>query len=213
MRSLEVNRDVLMKTTEPVAQAVHLGPKRTDIAFMVFMVGLLIFVSWLTTINYQEGMKTEVAKRNGEAWVEWLSQTGAQRFEPGFANPACAGAKAAPAPTTASATDPAQPGEKSPAQGTWGACFAYIQSQTPLKDLVNTFFDKPPHFISQCDKGDRSTTGAIVLENLVPTPAGSAIPVVVKPLSETDVITGKIQIRVTVCDKGGYPIKISEIEF
>lgn len=202
-----------MKTTETVAQAVHTGPKGTDMAFMVFLVGLLIFVSWLTTINYQEGMKTEVAKRNGEAWVAWLSQTGVQRFEPGFANTACAGAAATPVPATTAATAPTKPEGAAPAQGTWGACLAYTQSQTPLKDLVNTFFDKPPHFISQCDKGDRSTTGAIVLENLVPTPAGSAIPVVVKPLSETDVITGKMQIRVTVCDKGGYPIKISEIEF
>jgi len=200
-----------MKTTEPVAQAVHLGPKRMDIAFMVFMVGLLIFVSWLTTINYQEGMKTEVAKRNGEAWAAWLSQTGAQRFEPGYANTACAGATATPVPATASATDPTKPTEGTPAQGTWGACFAYIQSQTPLKDLVNTFFDKPPHFISQCDKGDRSTTGAIVLENLVPTPAGSAIPMVVKPLAESDAITGKSKSGSQFATKGATPSKFPRL--
>jgi hypothetical protein len=196
-----------MNTNETVTPPVHTGPQRMDIVFMIFMLGMLVFVCWLTTINYQEGMKTEVAKRNGEAWVEWLTETGTKRFQPELANSPCAGS------TSTSATAPADAASAAPLKGTWGACVAYIQTQTPLKDLVNKFFDKPPHFIAQCDKGDRSTTGAIVLENMIPTPAGSAIPVVIKPLTDADVITGKMQIRVTVCDKGGYPIKISELEF
>lgn len=193
MRSREVNREALMNPTESDIKAAPSGLSGTDMAFMGLMGVLLIFVAWLTTINYQEGMKTEAAKRNGEAWVEWLTETGTQRFSADFTPAACAGG-AAP-------------------NSTWGPCFAHIQSKTDLGNLVNTFFNKPPHFIAQCDKGNRSTTGAIVLENLVATPAGSAIPFVVKPLEETDSIVGKVQIRVTVCDKGGYPIKIAELEF
>jgi hypothetical protein len=36
---------------------------------------------------------------------------------------------------------------------------------------------------------------------------------VVNPLKEEDAIDSKLQIRVTVCDKGGYPIKVGELEF
>ena len=67
--------------------------------------------------------------------------------------------------------------------------------------------------VEKCDKSDLSTRGAISLSNLVSTPLGSAVPVVISPLKEGDAIDGKLQIRVTVCDKGGYPIKIGELEF
>jgi len=181
-----------MTTTDAVNEPVKTGMNAYDMAFVALMACLMVFVFWLTTVNYQEGMKTEVAKRNGEAWVEWLTTAGTTRFNDGFEHAPCAG-KAEP--------------------GTWGECAAYIQTQTSLKGLVNTFFDKPPELIEKCNKEDRSTTGAVVIENLVATPAGSAIPLIVKPLANEDLITSKLQLRITVCDKGGYPIKISEFEF
>jgi len=52
-----------------------------------------------------------------------------------------------------------------------------------------------------------------MLEKIVATPPGSAIPFVNSPLTESDQIDQKMQIRVTVCDKGAYPIRISELEF
>lgn len=182
----------LMTTKEAESQPVKTGMNAYDMAFVALMAGLMVFVFWLTTVNYQEGMKTEVAKRNGEAWVEWLTTAGTARFNGDFEHAPCSG-KAEP--------------------GTWGECAAYIKTQTGLKSLVNTFFDKPPELIAACNKDDRSTTGAVVIENLIATPAGSAIPVVVKPLADEDLITAKLQLRITVCDKGGYPIKISEFEF
>lgn len=181
-----------MNTSNTSPAPVNTGPNAYDIGFMVLMALLMVFVFWLTTVNYQEGMKTELAKRNGEAWVEWLTTAGTTRFDEGYKDAPCSG-KAEP--------------------GTWGECASYIKTQTPLKGLVNTFFDKPPELIAACNKEDRSTTGAIVIENLVATPPGSAVPVIVKPLADEDLITSKLQLRVTICDKGGYPIKVSEFEF
>jgi hypothetical protein len=182
----------MMNSTEFKAEPVRTGPNAYDIGFMVLMALLMVFVFWLTTMNYSEGMKTEVAKRNGEAWAEWLTTAGTKRFEDDFEHAPCAG-KAEP--------------------GTWGDCVAFSKSQSELTSLVNTFFDKPPDLIAACNKEDLSTTGGIVFDNLVATPPGSAIPVIVKPLTEDDLITAKLQLRITVCDKGGYPIKISEFEF
>jgi hypothetical protein len=36
---------------------------------------------------------------------------------------------------------------------------------------------------------------------------------VVNPLTPADAIDSKLQIRIIVCDKGGYPIKVGEVEF
>jgi hypothetical protein len=55
--------------------------------------------------------------------------------------------------------------------------------------------------------------GAILLEDLMPTPPGSATPFVASQLLETDAIDYKMQLRLSVCDKGGYAIKIAEFEF
>ena len=181
-----------MTTPDAGNEPLKKGMNAYDMAFVALMALLMVFVFWLTTVNYQEGMKTETAKRNGEAWVEWLTTAGTTRFNDGFEHTPCAGQAQA---------------------GTWGECAAYIQTQTSLKSLVNTFFDKPPELIEKCNKDDRSTTGAVVIENLVGTPAGSAIPVIVKPLTDEELISSKLQLRITVCDKGGYPIKISEFEF
>jgi len=60
---------------------------------------------------------------------------------------------------------------------------------------------------------DRGLMGALVLERLTPTPPGSAVPVVVEPLLPTDSIKETLNLRVSVCDKGAYPIKIGETDF
>jgi hypothetical protein len=55
--------------------------------------------------------------------------------------------------------------------------------------------------------------GAVVLEKLIPTPPGSAVPVINSQLIDSDPIDQKLQLRLSVCDKGSYPVKIGEFEF
>jgi hypothetical protein len=170
------------------------------------MVFVVVAVIWLGRFNFSQGQHIEDAKSNGEAWVAWLTEAGTKRMEAGFEPKACAGGvkPEKPADGAAATAKPA---------GTWGACLAYLQSESELKGLVNTFFDKPLHVVEKCDKSDLSSRGAISFNNLVATPPGSAVPLVVNPLKEEDAIDGKLNIRVTVCDKGGYPIKVGELEF
>lgn len=172
--------------------------------FLFLMALILVAVTWLGIINFKEGRKTEDAKSNGEAWVAWLTEQGTQRFEADYKIEACKGGSV---PTG----DPAK--SDTPVLGTWGACLDYIMKNTELKDQNNTFLNKPPHLIEKCIPSDLSTSGAIVIEDLKPTPAGSAIPFVGSQLVETDPIDYKMQLRVSVCDKGGYAIKVAEFEF
>ena len=177
------------------------GTTSSDKLFLGFLVLIIAAVTWLGVVNYKEALKVEDAKSNGEAWVAWLTETGTTRFEPDTKHVACKGGIKPPADA------------KADTPGTWGACLAYILAETELKDQVNTFFNKAPHFVAACDPKDRTLMGAILLEDLMPTPPGSATPFVASQLLETDSIDYKMQLRLSVCDKGGYAIKITEFEF
>ena len=191
----------MASSKDHTTESQHLGPNTTDKLFLVVMALIVMAVTWLGIINYKEALKTETAKSNGEAWVAWLTEAGTTRFEPNTPHPACKGGVKPPADA------------KAGAPGTWGACLAHIMETTDLKDQINTFFDKAPHFVAACVPSDRTLMGAILLEDLMPTPPGSATPFVATQLVENDAIDYKMQLRLSVCDKGGYPIKVAEFEF
>jgi hypothetical protein len=150
----------------------------------------------LGTLTFKEGLHVENAKQNGEAWMNWLAQAGPERMSETYEPQACAGTKVA---------------DKT--SNTWGDCMNYLRNHSQLKNLVNSFSNQPLHVVEKCNKSDLSTRGAISFNNIVSTPVGSAVPTVITPLIEATPIDSKLLIRITVCDKGGYPIKVGEIEF
>jgi hypothetical protein len=80
------------------------------------LVVVVILVTWLGIKNYDEAVKTERAKANGEAWVTWLTETGLERGNKDFKLSGCkSGVK---------------PDEDNKV-GTWGSCLEDIMSQTP----------------------------------------------------------------------------------
>jgi len=191
----------MASSTDHTPNSQHLGPTTTDYIFVVFLAVVVVAVTWLGIINYKEALKTEVSKSNGEAWVAWLTETGTTRFDAANQHPACKGGVKPPADA------------KAGAPGTWGACLAHILETTDLKDQINPFFNVAPHFVAACVPSDRTLMGAILLEDLMPNPPGSATPYVATQLIEADPIDYKMQLRLSVCDKGGYAIKVAEFEF
>jgi hypothetical protein len=191
----------MASSSDHTSENQHLGPTTADKFFLAFLVVIVVAVTWLGVVNYKEALKTETSKSNGEAWVAWLTEAGTQRFEADTQLTACKGG----VKPTADA--------KANAPGTWGACLAHILANTDLKDQINPFFNVAPHFVAACVPSDRTLMGAILLEDLMPTPPGSATPFVASQLLETDAIDYKMQLRLSVCDKGGYAIKVAEFEF
>ena len=191
----------MASSTDHNSEHQQLGTNSADKLFLIFIVVVVAAVTWLGVVNYKEALKVEDAKSNGEAWVAWLTETGTTRFEADSQHAACKGGVKAPADA------------KADTPGTWGVCLAHILANTELKDQINTFFNKPPHFVAACDPKDRTLMGAILLEDLMPTPPGSATPFVASQLLETDSIDYKMQLRLSVCDKGGAAIKVAEFEF
>jgi hypothetical protein len=191
----------MASSTDQTSEHTNLGPTTADKLFLMFLLLIVAAVTWLGVVNYKEALKVETSKSNGEAWVAWLTETGTTRFEADSQHPACKGG-----------VKPAA-GAKAGTAGTWGACLAHIMATTDLKDQINPFFNATPHFVAACVPTDRTLMGAILLEDLMPTPPGSATPFVASQLVEEDPIDYKMQLRLSVCDKGGYAIKVAEFEF
>jgi hypothetical protein len=169
-------------------------PNLGDTLFLIFLGCMLVLVAWVGVLAYRDGIKNEVTKNNGEAWVKWLKENSDPRLQENFAIESC----------SASADE----------RRRWGDCFeAILQNVKELQNQSNAFTGQPLEFIVKCDPKDRSTVGSIVLEKIVPTPPGSAIPSITSQLLSLDAIDTKISLKLTVCDKGGYPIKVDELEF
>ena len=184
---------------------VSTQPTSMDLLFLLSCAVALALVAWFGKINYTEATKTETAKRNGEAVVTWMQKAAAGRFEPDFGVAACAGTAPPPAgaaPATAKAPN------------SWGGCLEAILKESNMKALDNPFRDGLAlHFAPACNTDDRSLAGNIVIEKITPTPPGSAIATIISPITPDVVIDQKIQVRVSVCDKGAYAVKVAEFEF
>jgi len=206
-----------------------LGPTLADILFLIFLVGVLISVILLGRLAFEEGMKTERSKENGEAWVKWMSDASADRFKEGFQPAACAGGPAVAAAIDQEKKDLIRAAkiaakkeglENEPItigdikSGSWGECFKALTAKGgPLSNLTNAFSLEPLTLVAKFDPGDFTTAGGFLLEKNVNTPLGSAIPTVTSTLADNDTIVDKINVRVTICDKGAYPTKIAEFDF
>ena len=193
----------------------------SDGLFLVFLCLVIQAVFMTGRFAYDEATKTEVSKANGEAWVKWFAENSPTRFEAGFKPEACAGL----VPLQSEMLDGKPEAEgaggnvavKNKAKGsktTWGGCMDALKSaKASVAEQVNPFFLKPVAFVAKCDPADHSLNGALVLEKLTPTPPGSSVASTASELRVSDGIASKLQLRVTICDKGSYPIRIAEIEF
>ena len=193
----------------------------SDALFLVLLCLVIQAVFMAGRFAYEEATKTEVSKMSGEAWVKWFGVNSPNRFEAGFKPEACAGL--APLQSEMLDRKPVAEGgggniavenKVTGSKKTWGGCMDALKSaKVSVAEQINPFSLKPVAFVAKCDPADHSLNGAIVLEKLTPTPPGSSVPSTASQLLVSDGIASKLQLRVTICDKGSYPIRIAEIEF
>lgn len=169
-------------------------PTASDLSFLIFLVALLIVIGFLGRITIIEGLKTETSKHQAEGLLAWLNN--------------------AHGPRTTSAYQPAACIATPESARTWGECLVALGAASgPLHELRNPFSGEPTALIQRCAAGDLSVAGKIVIEKITSTPPGSAVPFTVAPLALDERISHPLTLRLTVCDKGGYPIRIGETEF
>jgi hypothetical protein len=170
-------------------------PTFWDWLFLGFLALVLLAVTGVGRMSYVEGQKNEASKKNALDWATWLEQAGTNRFKDDFELSGCAGGDAASGQT-------------------WADCLPLLIGFTgPLSDMRNPFTQQSLVFAAKCDPNNKSLAGALVIEKLVPTPPGSAIPLYPMPLTDRDATDQKMQLRVTACDQGAYPGKAIEVMF
>lgn len=163
-----------------------------DWIFLCALALSLVVAISVGVLAYGQGQRTEDAKRLGEAWLKWLGDHAALRFEPEYGHEHCAGTEKA----------------------TWGPCLAWLTGpQGPMADQSSAFSGDLLQVLTKCDASDRGLAGMLALEQIVTLPPGAAVPTVTEPLAQDTSIEKKILIRVTVCAKDGSPIRVGETEF
>ncbi|MEI7783312.1 MAG: hypothetical protein WCK08_02940 [Betaproteobacteria bacterium] len=172
-------------------------PNARDLAFLALMLAVLAAVALMGVFTFREGLKTEATKLQGEAFVAWLAQAKAKRAAADFAPAACAMV--------------AQPAGRAK---TWSECSAALLADGgPLAGVRNAFSGQPIGLIARCDPASNASPGQFVIDRVSATPPGSAVPLLVAPFAPEDTLDKALTIKLTVCDKGGYGVKIGEVEF
>jgi hypothetical protein len=189
-----MTEQVQSSETSKAPPAVSGAPNFFDILFFIFLAFVLVGVAWVGVLSHEEGTKNEVTKRNGEAWVKWFKDNSEARMKEDFTLESC--------------------GASTMERRRWGDCLSEIlENVDELKKMTNPFTLKPIAFVAKCEPKDNESIGNILLEKVVLTPAGSAIPSVSSQLVDIDPIDTKMSLKLTVCDMGGYAIKVDEFEF
>ncbi len=189
-----------MSTTVDVSASGHSNgrPTSSDIAFLALLVFVLLGVALMGSFNFREGQKTEATKAQAEALLAWLAQAQPRRAAPDFELPECA----------------RRAGQDGQASGTWAQCARALRAQSgPMAGARNVFSGQPLQFIARCDPSQAATVGQLAIEKISFTPPGSAVPSLAAPIADDEPLDKSMTIKVLACDKGGYPIKVGEVEF
>jgi hypothetical protein len=122
------------------ASIQHTSPplRPTDKVFIVFLLCMTCVVAMMGYTTYQRGKIEEASKRNGEAWLKWLTESAKHRSEQDFLPAACAA-------------------QSPPAKQVWAACFESINTaEGPLGKLNNPFSGDRLQRVLQCDPQNRA---------------------------------------------------------
>ena len=185
-----------------------------NLVFILWVILILTLVIRTGSLSFKNGLKTEIVKANGLAWIDWLSQASQERFEPSYKIPACAGQpnQLDPVEKSPSKKELQQSDKKN--QTTWAECFQSLtSSDMPLGQLRNPYTNQPVQFIKKCDSADPSLAGALVILKILPAPNTISNQNIFKPLLDSDPIDLKQQLRIFICDHASYPILIGDFEF
>ena len=189
-----------MRNTEPflALQGAILQQDRTkhftsvDALFLLFLLAVLIGVALIGHLSYGEGLKTEAAKANAAQLKDWFDQLEANS------------AKGQTNPLEACADD----GEK-----TWEGCQAALLSEKgPLGSAKNPFDAAQPVLGAKCDRSDLSTRGLVVVEKGTPAPPGAPPAISFGPMENGEKLSKDLPLRILVCDKGAYALKVAEVK-
>lgn len=170
----------------------------SEFLFILTFVGALVLVGFLGRISMQEARRTEAAKEQAVKMLQWFESlsTNAGEISSAIKDPCKAG-------------ESAEKGAVASGAATWQSCREALALEGgPLHGYVNPFSDEYAVFNEKCDRKNIATRGAIVVEEALKVPSGQ--PAAFAPMQDGRPLEKELAFRVTICDKGSFPIKIGE---
>lgn len=114
------------------------------------------------------------------------------------------------APATAATAEPAASAQ---AQVTWKTCHEALFAQSgALANLSNPFDAANTVLGTRCEKRNPATRGLVLVEKGGAPPPGTSGSLTWAALEEADPIAKGVQLRIQVCDAGGYLVKVAEVK-
>lgn len=170
----------------------------SELMFIVLLVSAMVLVVFVGRLSLDEARRTEAAKEAGVLLLKALDELSAESAAP----PAAVRDRCKPG-------EAAAPKEGEPAEKTWTACReALTAAGGPLHEFKNPFEQDYAVFAEKCDRNNRTTRGAIVVEELLKGAPGQ--PATYAPIAASRALEKDLGIRIAVCDKGSFVIKIGE---
>lgn len=174
------------------------GLALSEFLFILMLVAALGLVGFLGRISLQEARRTDAAKEQAVKMLRWLDSLSANSNDI--------------APALKAHCVAGQPEDQSAAVKTgsaWQTCRdALALEGGPLHGYINPFSAEFPVFSEKCDRKNIATRGAIIVEESLKVPPGQTAKFV--PMQAGRLLENGLAVRVTICDKGSYPIKIGE---
>jgi len=174
------------------------GIALSEFLFILTLTGALVLVGFLGRISMQEARRTEAAKEQAVKMVQWFESLSANSEDiPPSLKEQCV------------AVDPSDKSGSGKSASTWQSCRnALAMEGGPLHGYTNPFSENNAVFNEKCDRKDLATRGGIVVEESLKVPPGQ--PAVFAPIQDGRSLEKDLTLRVTICDKGSFPIKIGE---
>jgi len=174
----------------------------SEVMFILLLISAMVMVVFVGRLSLDEAKRTEAAKATAVTLLKWFDELGSEASKV----PAALQEKCRPAEP---AEDAAAKTEVKVAARTWVECRdALLAEGGPLHEEKNPFEPEYSVFSEKCDRGNRGTRGGIVVEESLKVAPGQ--PAAFAPIAHGRVLEKDLGIRIAICDKGSFVIKIGE---
>ncbi len=174
----------------------------SEVMFILLLISAMVLVVVVGRLSLDEAQRSEVAKGTAITLLKWFDELGSDASKV----PAALQEKCRPAEP---AEDAAAKTEVKVAARTWAECRdALLAEGGPLHEAKNPFEPDYSVFSEKCDRSNRATRGTVVVEESLKVAPGQ--PAAFAPIAHARVLEKDLGIRIAICDKGSFVIKIGE---
>jgi len=198
----QVLKRILKSTEISMSIRRNQGLVLSEVMFILLLISALIMVAFVGRLAMEEAKRTELAKETAIELLKWFDELASDSSKiPAALQEKCKPVE--PAEGAAAKTGPAVTDK------TWAGCRdALLAEGGPLHGLTNPFEPEYLIFSEKCDRGNRATRGTVVVEESLKVAPGQ--PAAFAPIAHARVLEKDLGIRLAICDKGSFVIKIGE---